>query len=208
MVEGNKQNKSLFLGVAAATALVGAALLYHYVFSDPDEEAAAVSIIDELKEANLDKVRKGPSGNMLEPKYMVELLNFVTTTGRKRREGDRSAALDARRAAYKSSNWEEYREIVSTQFQKEDQMCQLVMKEVLDVLTETSEQEFQMTMQMMAQNPQYAQMIMAAQQGKLPSEEKMQEAKSRPKLQKQKTIDAFQESKKLTMDAMKKQVEM
>ena len=60
----------------------------------------------------------------------------------------------------------------------------------------------------MAQNPQYAQMIMAAQQGKLPSEEKMAEAKSKPKLQKQKTLQAFQESKKLTMDAMKKQMTM
>ena len=114
MVE-NKQNKGLFLGVAAATALVGAALLYHYVFSDADdEEGASVGIMEELKEAKLDVVRKGPSGNMLEPKYMVELLNFVTTTGRKRRESERNAAIDARREAYKANNWEEYREIVAT----------------------------------------------------------------------------------------------
>lgn len=51
-------------------------------------------------------------------------------------------------------------------------------------------------------------MIMAAQQGKLPSEEKMAEAKSRPKLAKSKTMTAFQESKKLTMDAMKRQTEL
>ena len=147
MVENNK-NKGLFLGVAAATALVGAALLYHYVFSDPDDEEgnAPASIMEELKEAKLDKVRKGASGNMLEPKYMVELLNFVTTTGRSRRAGERKTALDNRRAAYEGKHWEEYREIVATQFQKEDQMCQTVMKEALDVLTDTNEQEFQMTM--------------------------------------------------------------
>ena len=114
MVESNK-NKSLFLGVAAATALVGAALLYHYVFTDgDDEEGSSIGIAEELKEAKLDVVKKGPSGNMLDPKYMVELLNFVTCTGRKRREGERNAAIDARRAAYKANNWEEYREIVAT----------------------------------------------------------------------------------------------
>ena len=47
-------------------------------------------------------------------------------------------------------------------------------------------------------------MIMAAQQGKLPSEEALAEAKRRPKLEKSKTLKAFQESKTLTMDAMKK----
>jgi len=48
-------------------------------------------------------------------------------------------------------------------------------------------------------------MIMAAQQGKLPSDDAMSKAKSRPKLEKSKTLTAFQTSKQLTMDAMKKQ---
>lgn len=99
MVEN--KNKTLFLGIAAASALVGAALLYHYVFSDDaDEDSATPNIMEELKEAKLDVVKKTASGNMLDPKYMVELLNFVTTTGRKRREGERHQALEARRAAY------------------------------------------------------------------------------------------------------------
>lgn len=34
MVEN--KNKGLFLGIAAATALIGAALLYHYVSGDDD----------------------------------------------------------------------------------------------------------------------------------------------------------------------------
>jgi hypothetical protein len=37
MVENNK-NKSLFLGIAAATAVVGVALLLHYVWGDGDAE--------------------------------------------------------------------------------------------------------------------------------------------------------------------------
>ena len=63
MVESNK-NKSLILGAAAATALVGAALLYHYVFSDGDdaEGAAAADIMDQLAASGLDTVKKGPNG--------------------------------------------------------------------------------------------------------------------------------------------------
>lgn len=48
------------LGVAAATALVGAALLYHYVSGDvEEEEAAGAGIIQELQEAGLETVKKG-----------------------------------------------------------------------------------------------------------------------------------------------------
>ena len=74
---------------------------------------------------------------------------------------------------------------------EEDRMCQVVMQEVLDLLPETNSNEFQTTMQVMAQNPQYAQMIMAAQQGKLPDEDAMAKAKATPKLEKAKTLKAF-----------------
>ena len=121
MVEN--KNKGLLLGVAAATALVGAALLYHYVFSDPEEEENSVGIMELLKEAKLDQVKKAPSGNMLDPKYMLELLNFIAKTGRKRREAERNAALEQRRQAYKDQDWKLYHEIVAEQFQKEDLMC-------------------------------------------------------------------------------------
>ena len=95
MVENNK-NKTLFLGMAAASALVGAALLYHYVFADPEEEEgkAAGGIEQELADAKLDVVKKAANGRTLDPNYMIKLLNFVTTTARKRREGDRHAALE------------------------------------------------------------------------------------------------------------------
>ena len=35
-------------------------------------------------------------------------------------------------------------------------MCQTVIKEIFEILTETNEQEFQATMGMMAQHPQFA----------------------------------------------------
>jgi hypothetical protein len=37
MAESNK-NKGLFLGIAAGAALVGAALLYHFVFAADEDE--------------------------------------------------------------------------------------------------------------------------------------------------------------------------
>jgi len=108
MVESNK-NKGLFLGIAAAAAVVGAALLYHFVIAGDEEEETATgqasssqgNILEELKEAGLDKVKKTPDGTMLDPKYMLQLLNFVTQTGRKRREGERNEALKRRLELYK-----------------------------------------------------------------------------------------------------------
>ena len=70
---------------------------------------------------------------------------------------------------------------------------------------DTSEQEFSMSMQIMAQNPQFQQMLMAAQQGKLPDEEGAEKAP--PKLSKQKTLQAFELTKQHTMDALAKNVE-
>ena len=84
-------------------------------------------------------VKKAADGMSLDPDYMIKLLNFVTTTSRKRREGDRATALEQRRECYKASNWDEYKSIVSDQFMKEDQMCQVIMMEALEFLTETNE---------------------------------------------------------------------
>ena len=88
-------------------------------------------------------------------------------------------------------------------------MAQQVMQELMEELTETSEQEFGMTMQVMAQQPQFQQMLMAAQQGKLPDEDAAEKAKKKqPTLDKSKTLRAFELTKKHTMDALGKQAEM
>ena len=63
MVEGDNKNKGLILGVAAGAALIGAALLYHFVFSDDGDEAAdSGALLAELETAGLDKVKKAPNG--------------------------------------------------------------------------------------------------------------------------------------------------
>ena len=78
--------------------------------------------------------------NTLDPGYLIKLLNFVTTTARKRREGERNAAIEQRRECYKNKDWDTYREIIQSQFMAEDQMCQMVMRETLELLPETNEQ--------------------------------------------------------------------
>ena len=189
MVEN--KNKSILMAVAAGAALVGAALLYHFVFADAgDEEAPSDDqILKLLQTAKLDKVQKAPNGVMLHPHYMLKLLNFITQEARKRRTHEREAALKQRRQFFTDSKWDEYRDIIKEQFIADDTMCNVVMEDVLRLLTETSMQEVQMTMQMMAQDPQMSQMLMAAQQGKLPSED--QEVVAKPKLEKSKTLKAF-----------------
>ena len=144
------------MGIAAGCALVGAALIYHFVFSDEEEEVAASNLIAELEAAGLDKVKKAPNGSMLDPQYLCKLLNFTTITARKRNETERKQLIEQRRSCYKAEQWNDYRDLVQQIFQKDDQMCQTVIKEIFEILTETNEQEFQATMGMMAQHPQFA----------------------------------------------------
>lgn len=49
---------------------------------------------------------------------------------------------------------------------------------------------------------------MAAQQGKLPTQDQLKKSKDAPKLSKQKTLTAFSTSKTMTMEAMKKQADL
>ena len=69
MVEKANDNKTLWLGLAAVGALVGAALLFHYVSADDDEDGTAGGadpgkLTEELKAANLTDVKKSPNGTL------------------------------------------------------------------------------------------------------------------------------------------------
>lgn len=86
-------------------------------------------------------------------------------------------------------------------------MCQIVLQDAMDVLSGLSAQEFQQTMAMLSQNPQMAQMLMAAQQGKLPSNNPG-DANKKPSLTKSKTLKAFETAQTMQMEQIKKQAEM
>ena len=147
----DKENKGLLLGIAAATALIGAALLYHYVSGDDDEaEGPATGIMAELEEANLGAVKRHEQSGQLDPIYTCKMLNFVTLTARKRRHDERTEAISERRECYSKEDWTRYRQIVKEQFMAEDQMCQVVLREAMECLSGITEAEFQKTMQAMA----------------------------------------------------------
>jgi len=74
------------------------------------------------------------------------------------------------------------------------------LKQVLDALN-ISEQEFGFTHQAMASNPQMAEYVMAAQQGKL---NPPQQTGGEPKLTKQKSLSVFKVSQELTLQQMER----
>ena len=77
MVESNKKN--LWIGLGAVGALVAAAMLWHYVNNDgdDDEEAATPQVsqselMEELTNKNLHEVKRNENG--LDPTYFIRLL--------------------------------------------------------------------------------------------------------------------------------------
>lgn len=60
----------------------------------------------------------------------------------------------------------------------------------------------------MAQQDEFMQMLMAAQNGKLPDEDAASQAKKQPELSKQKILKAFEVNKRNTIDVFGKQAEM
>lgn len=75
--------KNIMYALGAGAALIGAALVYHFVSNkDGDDESIPVLEVDsefiyeELKKSGLDQVGRGPNG-MLETNYFLKLLQFV-----------------------------------------------------------------------------------------------------------------------------------
>ena len=101
MVDRN-QKKTLWLGVAAVGALVGAALLWHYVNADDDEEAAPEitpsELRSDLEKKDLVNVKRDERG--IEPAYFIRLLQFIGETNKARTAGSREKSVKIRREHY------------------------------------------------------------------------------------------------------------
>ena len=86
MVESNK--KTLWMGLAAAGTLLGAALVYYWITSEDDDEATPQGeggdrLEEDLKAAKLHVVKKNAHG-MLDEQYFLQLLQFVGEVSRER----------------------------------------------------------------------------------------------------------------------------
>ena len=125
MVEKANDNKTLWLGLAAAGALIGAALLFHWVSSDEDEEDGATQagnpqkLTKDLEAAKLFDVKKSPQGT-LDDQYFLSLLQFVGTASRERTKGLRTKCMGDRRKFYKAEDWEKYEKIIKLALEAED----------------------------------------------------------------------------------------
>jgi hypothetical protein len=81
-----ESKKNLWLALAAAGTLIGAALLYHYATTSGEgdtETHTRDELVEELKKAGLDEVVKEKTG-MIESRYFLKLLQFVGATTRER----------------------------------------------------------------------------------------------------------------------------
>ena len=141
MVES--KNKTLWVGLAAAGALIGAALLFHWATSAEDEDdgtpsgSAGSSSRDKLQKdlegADLIAVKKTAQG-MLDSQYFLSLLQFVGQTARDRTKSLRLKCQEDRRKFYKTEEWDQYEAVIKKALEAEDQAAQAVVKEVIDFL--------------------------------------------------------------------------
>jgi predicted ATP-binding protein involved in virulence len=167
------KQKNIMYALGAGAALVGAALIYHFVSKTSVEDDDAVPqlevdsefIAEELKKSGLDQIVRG-ANNTLENNYFLKLLQFVGAETREQSKERRAYLTKQRREAYKKEDWEAYQECVSKAVSEEDIVAQKILVQILESIG-LAEQEFAYTHQRLAQDPQFAEFVMAAQQGKL-----------------------------------------
>ena len=199
----SQTKKNLWLGLGALGAFVAAALVWHYVSTgddDDDDDGATPQVsqselLAELEKRDLTKVKKNDDG--LDTTYFLRVLNFIGETNKKRTAGNRAKTAKKRRKHYEKKEWDEYAEIVKASFLEEDMSAQAVMSEVTDALG-IGLQEFQMMHQGLMTNPASAEAIMAAQRGSYAPPD----LKKKPTLSKQKTMEVFKITQKLSLDMM------
>merc|ERR1719253_497353 len=173
-------NKKTILAVGgAAVLLAGIALWYSKSSSKADPTD------DILKDANLETPVRTKSGK-IDRDYFLSLLQLIGVEVRSRTAEVRAICLKDRRAAYLDGDWKEYRVIVKAQIEAEEKAQQDLTKMFLPKLEITTE-EFQTLHDQLANDPIYAEHVMAA-QGKLSGP---LENEAEPKITKEETIKVF-----------------
>lgn len=199
-----ESKRNLWIGLGALGALVAAALVYNYVSGDDDDDAtpqvSATELMADLEKKDLLNVKRNDHG--LEPSYFLRLLQFIGETNKARTAPNRAKSAAKRRVHYEKGEWAEYEEIVKQAFTEEDFSAQNLMGEVLEACG-INQMEFQSLHGTLVQNPQTAEAVMAAQQGKYAPPD----LKKKPTLSKQKTMEVFkvtQEASASMMETLKK----
>lgn len=131
------------LTFSAVTAFSGALLLYYcnkYFSGEGDGDDGAkgvtvtINILDRLRKAGLDEVKRNELTQDLDPKYFCELLNFLVLISTEIRHDEITAATSKRREAFKSEDWTSYRNIVEEMQVASDEKYMNLLEELIKVL--------------------------------------------------------------------------
>ena len=102
-----ENKKAIYLGLAAAGALLGGYVIYKYWqggSSTPD-------IANKLQQAKLTEVKKGENGQ-LDQTYFLSLLQFVGQETRQRTTDLRKSCHEQRRKHFKSKDEKAYKAVI------------------------------------------------------------------------------------------------
>ena len=159
MESGSSSNKTLWILLGGAAALIGGALAYS-MFSGADEDEDK-----EFKEdlEKLAKVEKDPSG-IIKLEDFVNLFKLVTKHAKKKIGSVKAEYAQQRRKFLKDGNNDEYKNIVKDQMQREEAIYQDVANEAMSHF-DIQEQEFMMSQHTHMSNPRFQQTMMNIQMG-------------------------------------------
>ena len=106
--------RNMWIGLGAVGAFVAAALVWHYVSADDEEDATPQvsnsEFMADLEKQDLINVKRNENG--LDPTYFIRLLQYIGKTNKERTAGTRDKLTKQRRVHYEKENWEEYEALV------------------------------------------------------------------------------------------------
>ena len=146
-------SRKFWIGVGAAAALVGGALLYGYLTRE-DTRFAKMQL--ELKE--LGKVRRNEDGTIRVDDF-CKLFAIISKHGKKASADRRQEFITKRRDLLRENKEEEYRAQVVKQMVAEEEVYQDVASYALEQLG-VRDEEFLMSQQQNMSNPQFQRTMM------------------------------------------------
>lgn len=148
--------------IGAVGALVGAALLYHYVSGMENEEEEKYSeLYNDLEQ--IGAIKKDASGMVVLDDFL-KIFKTVTKHSKHQISKFKSAIVEQRRKFLKEGDEEGYKECVKKQLTQEETIYQDVATEVLNHFR-IEEQEFMMSQNLHAMNPKFQKVMMDMQLG-------------------------------------------
>lgn len=131
-------NKPLIVGLAAAAALVGGAILFNYLQSKSEGTTTTEALLVDVDALG---PPKREANGLLSFPYFKDLMMTVQRHGKERFASDKKEFLFRRRHLLQEKKEKEYKEVVAEMIKKEEQCFQDLMMEVIDHIGLT-EQEF------------------------------------------------------------------